>query len=124
MKSRNTSQKKVILEYLRSVTTHPTAEEIFEAVKKELPNISLATVYRNLESFCVQGLVLEIDGDVRRFDADMSDHQHFICDECGKAFDLFESDFRMKNVSERCDGIGKVRDYRVYFYGVCDRCSK
>ena len=124
MKSRSTKQKRIILEYLRSVKNHPTAEDIFEGVKRKFPSISLATVYRNLESFCEQGLVLEIDGDVRRFDGDISDHQHFICDKCGKAFDLFESEFKMKNVSEHCKDIGSVRDYRVYFYGVCDKCGR
>ena len=87
---RQTKQKAAILGYLRSVKTHPTAEIVYSAVKKEMPNISLGTVYRNLEEFSKNEIIgkLEVAGR-KRFDGDISVHGHFICEKCGRIDDLF-----------------------------------
>ena len=79
-----------LLDYLKSVKTHPCAEDIYKAVKKKLPNISLGTVYRVLNNFKEKGEILEIPFEVAHYDGDTSSHAHFICEKCKKIFDIFE----------------------------------
>ncbi len=81
---RNTTQKIKILEFLRSVKTHPSAEDVYKAVKEDLPTISLGTVYRNLNLLAEQGEILKLElGGEFRFDGDICHHVHYICQECG-----------------------------------------
>ena len=121
---RLTNQKQIILEYLRSVRTHPTAEEVYEAVRKKLPRISLATVYRNLENFAENGTILEIKGEIKRFDGDISEHQHFICEDCGKVFDIFERNFPWQKLERKIKRIGQAKNYDIYIYGLCKKCQR
>lgn len=119
-----TSQKIKILDYLKSVKTHPTAETIYEAVKKDLPAISLATVYRNLNLMAQQGKIikLEINGEFR-FDADMCFHQHGVCRSCGKIIDIPQkeiSQYAMKKVQVK--GFTPECVY-VIFNGICRSCN-
>jgi Fe2+ or Zn2+ uptake regulation protein len=87
-----TCQKKTILDFLKSVRTHPTAEEIYQAVKTKLPQISKGTVYRNLNFLAREGKILEIfSNKVSHYDGDISFHSHFICRKCGKIFDIFNN---------------------------------
>lgn len=83
-----TKQRKVILDELRKLDGHPTAEDIFEVVKKLQPNIGLCTVYRNLDRFSELGLIREIDGKLRRFDTKPHLHHHIRCLKCGKVEDF------------------------------------
>ena len=96
-KERLTNQKKAILDYLKSVKTHPTAEEIYQKVKKKLPRISRGTVYRILNNLKKKNQIQEIITEVSHFDADISSHTHFICQECGKIIDLFDKMPNLKN---------------------------
>ncbi len=123
--TRMTNQRLKILEYLRSVKTHPSAEMVFEAVKRDLPAISLATVYRNLNLLAKQGKILRLEiGGEFRFDGDTCRHQHAVCTGCGRVIDIFQpeiSDYAMKKV--------EVRGFRpecvhVIFRGTCSRCSR
>lgn len=121
---RLTNQKQIILEYLQSVKTHPTAEEVFDAVKKILPRISLGTVYRNLEKFSEKGLAKKIEGEVSRFDGDISTHHHFICQNCKKVFDIFEEKKTReidKVLSEKLEGF---KSDEVHIHGTCNDCRK
>lgn len=117
---RNTSQKQIIKEYLCKVDTHPSAEEVFCAVQKKLPSISKATVYRILKGFKQQGLINEIVSNVSHFDGDLSAHAHFICTKCHKVFDVFEADPQIK--FEKNIKAGKIDDYQINFYGLCNKC--
>ena len=119
---RNTSQKQIIKEYLANVKTHPSAEEIYVAVKKKLPTISKATVYRILKNFKEQGLVQEIVSNVSHFDGDITPHAHFICTRCHKVFDVFESNAQVKY--KKNIKAGKIDNYQIYFYGLCNKCQK
>ena len=76
---RMTQQRQVILEELRNVNTHPSADEIYEMVRKRLPRISLGTVYRNLEILCASGEIqkLEAGGSIKRFDGNPRNHYDF-----------------------------------------------
>ena len=87
---RMTPQRHAILEYLLSSMSHPTADEIYKALEKDFPNMSVATIYNNLRLFKEAGLVRELTyGDASsRFDANMSDHYHIICRRCGKITDF------------------------------------
>lgn len=124
MTERLTNQKQFILNYLNSTKIHPTAEEVYLNVKKQLPRISRGTIYRNLESFTKTGKILEISGTTKRFDGDISDHQHFVCNSCGKVYDIFCKIPEMKNFKNHTHKIGKVKSYQVIFHGTCKKCNK
>ena len=100
--TRLTNQRIKILEYLRSVKTHPNAEQVYKAVKKHLPAISLATVYRNLNLLAAQGKIsrFEINNEYH-FDAEVCNHCHCICTRCGKIIDVEKNDiprYAMDNI--------------------------
>ena len=80
-------KRDAILTCLRSTDTHPSAEWIYENVRQEIPDISLATVYRNLSLFKEQGMISSLGTvkGIERFDGNVEPHVHFICSECGKA---------------------------------------
>ena len=128
MKSDNlriTHQREVILEELRSVKSHPCADELYGQIKQRMPRISLATVYRNLEILADQGLVqkIEVGGRQKRFDGNPEGHYHIRCILCDKVDDL-----QMKPINNLADKISnkcgyKVLGHRLEFIGVCGECS-
>lgn len=118
---RLTNQKQVIIDYLKSVKSHPSAEEVYREVRKKLPRISQGTVYRVLKNFKEKGGVCEICTDVSHFDADISPHGHFICEKCHKIYDLFGKFCKMDCSRVK---IGKVKNYQVHLYGICKKCQK
>ena len=97
-----TKQKAKIIEYLCSVTSHPTAETIYKAIKNEIPTISLATVYRNLNQMSEDGTILklEVNGEFR-FDGNVNDHIHIV-DKDGIIYDEFDTQIfnQIKNSSK------------------------
>ncbi|MBM7622576.1 Fur family transcriptional regulator [Sporohalobacter salinus] len=124
-KRRMTKQRKKILEVLRSTTSHPTADWIYDQVKQEIPNISLGTVYRNLNVLKEMGEIRELDygSSHSHFDGNAEKHYHFTCLECGKICDVDESlHFELnQNVEEK---LGCSIDYhRLEFFGVCSECK-
>ena len=84
IQTRVTRQRTVILEELRKLTCHPTADELCDIVRRRLPHISLGTVYRNLDHLAEEGIVLRLDmaGKSKRYDGNIQPHQHGVCDEC------------------------------------------
>lgn len=121
-KERLTCQKKIILDYLKRTSTHPTADVIYSAVKRKLPQISLGTIYRNLKIMREKGEVLEIPGEISRWDGELSPHSHFICRKCKRIYDVFKGSQLLR--LRRNLKIGKVTNYQVYFYGICKNCEK
>lgn len=87
---RQTKQKDIIMQALYEIPGHPTAETLYAALKKDHPNLSLATVYRNLNQFANDGVVqkLEFPSEPARFDIQADDHPHAICRACGIIFDV------------------------------------
>ena len=87
---RNSRQRAALLEELRSRKDHPSAEMLYDALKKEHPHMSLGTVYRNLALLCELGEVKKIPcaGGTERYDGFLSEHDHFVCRVCGKVMDL------------------------------------
>ena len=118
---RITSQKEIILDYLKSVETHPSAEAVYSVAKKRLPRISRGTVYRILKSLKEKGAIQEIPGEISRYDGNTSPHIHFFCEKCRKIFDVFEKCGIVKNKKLK---VGKIKNYQIYFYGNCKKCSK
>lgn len=122
---RQTSQKKFILEYLKSNFTHPSAEIVYTEVKKKLPQISRGTVYRILAKLKARGEVREIPGvPTSRYDGDPSSHAHFICEKCGEIFDFFDFCHDCSILRKKKTKVGKIKKYNVYFYGECNNCQK
>ncbi len=122
--TRMTRQRMLILEELRGMCTHPTAEELYSRVRARMPHISLSTVYRNLELLAAANEVLRLDsaGTIRRFDGNTMPHRHILCMRCGKVADL-PSDCGPipDHESIHVDGF-TVTGVRVEFEGVCDEC--
>ncbi len=87
---RMTPQRRVILEELRRSEAHPSADELYERVRRRLPRISLATVYRNLDLLAERGMIrrIEAGGGRRRFDGRTEPHHHVRCTRCGRVEDL------------------------------------
>lgn len=118
---RITNQKKIILEYLKSVKIHPSAEMVYQAVKKKLPQISLGTVYRILNTLKEKGEILEIPSEVSRYDGNTLPHIHFICEKCANIFDIYDKCQFLKYKKTK---VGKIKSYQVYFYGQCKNCQR
>ena len=119
-KERMTAQKSFIFDYLKSVKTHPSAEVVYKEVKKKIPSISQGTVYRVLNNFKAKGEIQAIDTkDTVHFDADISNHAHFICEDCGNVFDVMDECAGCQILRNR-----KVNRFKVSFYGVCKNCKK
>lgn len=115
-------QRESILNYLKSTTSHPTAEEIHQQLKKELPNLSLATVYRNCNKLAEIGELLRLDtGEKIHFDADTSDHQHFVCTKCDRVYDMFFS-LPTEVIKNNLPEGFMYKNHRLYFFGVCKKC--
>lgn len=121
---RMTPQRHAILSYLLEVDTHPTVDEIYKALGKNFPSMSLATIYNNLKVFLEAGLVRELaygDG-ASRFDADMSEHYHAICVSCGKIEDFdYRPLYDVEEIAERETGF-RVQGHRMEVYGMCTNC--
>jgi len=117
-------QREAIYSFLMTRKDHPTAEVVYQNLRKELPNISFGTVYRNLGVLSETGRIKKLQGagNVDHFDADTSPHSHFICNCCNKVDDVF-SDLDMdldQKASKLCNG--NITSHDIYYYGVCMDC--
>ncbi|MBN1897851.1 MAG: transcriptional repressor [Spirochaetes bacterium] len=124
IKYKNSKQRKKILELLSGTDTHPTATWIYDRLKKDFPNLSLGTVYRNLNILIAQGLARKIDfgSTFDRYDANITTHYHFICEKCHAIIDL---DIHVdKNLEKKVDQAMhfKTKKHRIEFFGLCDKC--
>ena len=123
---RMTRQRQIILDELSKVKTHPTADEIYRMVRQKIPNISLGTVYRNLEIMAGEGLILKLEaaGSQKRFDADTSNHYHLRCVRCGSVIDLKMEP--IEAIKKAIEGFNdcKIMNYKLEFTGVCKKCEE
>ncbi len=122
--TRMTKQRMVILEELRRVHSHPTADEIYGMVRQRLPRISLGTVYRNLDLLAESGDILKLEsaGSQKRFDGNITLHQHVRCTQCGRVGDVMEP-VRVPDITgARAPGF-IILSGRVEFEGVCEVCA-
>ncbi len=120
---RYSHQRETILLLVRGTDSHPTADWIFEQVRRDIPNVSLGTVYRNLNQLADAGLILRLHDDGHtRYDGNLERHDHFRCDRCGRMFDVHVPH----------DGIARfiageynfsVSGYSMEINGVCRECQ-
>ncbi len=117
-------QREAIMRVLCSTDTHPTAQQVYEAVRKEIPNISLGTVYRNLAALSENGdiLCITVGDGFDHFDGDTKPHVHLHCRKCGHIADAhLESNTPRKAALDN----GFTPDSEVYVvFGVCAECKK
>ncbi len=120
---RLSKQRKVILDELRKVTTHPTADEVYDMVRKIIPRISLGTVYRNLEFLSGQGLVLKLGGPgtQKRFDGNPDPHPHIRCSVCSRIVDVM-CDVEVPNLPREFAEGFDIHNCNVEFVGICPHC--
>ena len=123
---RYSKKREAILGLLRSTTEHPGAEWIYLRLKSDYPDLSLATVYRNLSQFKEQGLVLSLGtvNGVERFDGNTEPHVHFVCDCCGRVQDLHELEVPTALCQSAARYTGaKVTQCWLTFHGACSDCQ-
>ena len=116
-------RREVILDVLKSTTTHPTVNWIYEKAREQLPNISLGTVYRNLTELAKEGIIAEVpvgDG-YQHFDATATDHIHFHCAFCGRILDCSTTESSLKDYIEKTLDCTVTAEKRV-FVGKCSAC--
>jgi len=121
---RLTKQRRIILDELQKMKTHPTADELYEALRQRLPRISLGTVYRNLQTLAADGKIRMLrDCSRMRFDSSLHEHYHVRCLCCGRVDDIPAS--TVKGLS---DNMSKKTSYRIVgfkveFVGICPECD-
>lgn len=119
-------QREEIKEFLCTRKDHPTADSVYDNVRKIYPNISLGTVYRNLTLLADLGEIarLRVGDGVDHFDADTSPHYHFVCSKCGAVSDLKMDNIDNINDIAGADFEGQIDGHVTYFYGTCGNCIK
>lgn len=120
---RLTEPRRLILETVRATDAHPSALAVYRKVRRRLPRVSLATVYRNLRRLAAEGFLLERAGaDGLRFDGNTGRHDHFTCLACRRVFDVPPAaNARARHRVAARTGF-EVMDHRVEFYGFCAAC--
>ncbi len=121
-----TPQRLAIYKVLYETTSHPTAEDIYTALRQTHPTMSLATVYKTLDALKKADLATELNigDDSSRYDATIKSHPHMICLSCGKVLDLHTQSLQAfkENVQKETDF--DIVSEKVYFYGTCTDCKK
>lgn len=126
---RTTKQRQIILETIRELGGHPSADELYIHVKKKLPDISLGTVYRNLDVLSESGMIrkLEPEHHQMRFDCNVEDHYHMTCINCGRIEDIEipKSDDPMEILSKSLGNLSKygIFGHKLEFFGLCSKCK-
>ena len=120
-----TPQRMAVYKALIESKDHPSAEVLCKGIRKIFPSISLDTVNRTLITIHELGFsfLVEGTGETRRYDGDLSDHQHFKCLKCKKVTDIFNEDFGEIPVPKVLDDM-QISRKTVYFEGVCPECSQ
>jgi Fe2+ or Zn2+ uptake regulation protein len=123
---RQTRQREIVFRIVASTSIHPTADWIYAEARKQLSNVSLGTVYRNLQVLEREGRVLAIDswGKPTRYDADVSEHYHFVCLACGAISDLAKPEGGDSRVAPLVATRGYVvTGHTLEFRGYCPKCG-
>ena len=126
-KRNNSKKRQAIYEYLCSVTDHPTAEMVYSALKPEIPELSLGTVYRNLAVLLEDGQIItvgKVDGQ-ERYDARTTPHAHFVCRKCRGVLDVFLPDVVSGLYGQVDEKFGYLAEgYTLTLHGLCDECRE
>ena len=122
---RTTRQREIIVEELKKVSTHPSADELYELVRRRLPHVSLGTVYRNLDLLSKNGLILKLStaGGQARYDGNVERHGHVRCLNCGLVHDVSAAPVQGITLPDGPPGF-VITDYRLEFLGMCPDCRE
>jgi Fur family peroxide stress response transcriptional regulator len=120
-----TRQLAAVLDAVRADRSHPTAHEVYQRVRHELPRISRGTVYRNLSKLHDERRIRVVHLAERpvRYDAVIEDHDHFVCDDCGAVHDI-DASGRQETRPQLTDSGYTIDRQSITYYGACPRCSK
>jgi Fur family transcriptional regulator, peroxide stress response regulator len=125
---RSSKQRDLIYSVVTASKSHPSADDVYSAAKAQMPNISLGTVYRNLNLLVSEGKLREVivqGSHTTRFDGMTEDHEHFICNKCGMILDIeptiTSTDY--KRALENTGG-GTITSHKLSYYGICSKCSQ
>ncbi len=115
----------MVYETLLRSKEHPTAEQVYQKVRKEMPNVSFDTVNRNLRQFVDIGAAFVVEGseDARRYDGNLVSHSHVKCVKCKRILDVYYEPFKEIQTPPNVDKDFHVLRKTVYFEGVCKGCS-
>lgn len=128
IKTRYSKQRETIYHVLLEDETHPNVDTIYMKVKEQIPDISLGTVYRNLNLLAEQKRITRLDigdGNVH-YDAQMIPHYHFVCDQCGKIYDLHIDSAHLSSLINKIQTSyhHQIDNSEVLFHGTCEECLK
>ncbi len=117
-------QRESIKEYLIHTKEHPTADMVYFNIRQKFPNISLGTVYRNLNFLEEQGEIVRLTDGVGsdRFDGNLEPHYHFVCRKCKKFCDLEMNSLEHINTLAAANFRGKIEGHTTLFNGLCEEC--
>lgn len=123
---KNSRQRNSIKMFLMQRTDHPTAAVIYQELRKEYPNISLGTVYRNLNLMCSLGEIRKVSctGESDRFDGITAPHYHHICTKCGAVHDIPIQVIDSINELAQNFTEHRITGHQTYFYGICKDCEE
>lgn len=125
MKYKHSKQRDAIMDVLTNTRSHPTAAWIFDQIKTRFKNLSMGTIYRNLNILVEQGKVKRLDAGSTfdRYEANIGDHYHFICEKCGRVIDVdVPFNLSLHDIVGK-DIAAEVKSHRMDFYGICAECS-
>ena len=124
-KLRNSEKRRAILNILKETKSHPTADWVYDRLKEEYPDAGIATVYRNLKILLDQHEIMKINvGDgLDHYDADISEHYHFMCRDCRRIFDIEPQQLNIGIIPGNIDGMS-VEGYSIMLSGLCSKCCK
>lgn len=117
-------QRNAIKEFLMHTDTHPTADDIYIKIRESYPNISLGTVYRNLNFLLEQGEIIKIACDDKsvRYDGRLKPHYHAYCRICGRVTDILTDPMDHVNSLAAVHFNGIIEGHVLLFHGICQNC--
>ena len=123
---RFSKQRQIIYDMIKSNPVHPTADYIYNALKKDYPDLSLGTVYRNLNVLTETGMIIKItsESDSEHYDGNIDNHYHFMCENCHHIYDVdipYLNDIE-KEAQSGC--VHKINNHHLVFNGICKDCIK
>jgi len=123
---RATRQLAAVYEALRGDHSHPGADEIYQRVRRALPRISLGTVYRNLQRLVEEGKIrmFLLGGRVARYDPMVVEHDHFICQRCGRVEDVLLPRDRRVDLAPLVDRGFTITAHSLAIHGLCQKCGR
>lgn len=127
---KHSMQRDLIVNSLKNRIDHPTAEILYLDLKKQMPEIGIATVYRNLQNLLKEGKIIKIKtkDNVDRYDGNIEKHIHFECSKCGKLLDIFLEENQMKKLDNDMQELAntiqaKKESETIIINGICKNCK-